>query len=390
MKRILSIAGRLVRTQYSEPKAFVPLLLLPLVFAFIFGTLIFGSRSGGSTTELMPVAYVVQEDSALATALRAELAESPLIEPIDYADATAAQTAVTDVDVVAAVTVPTGFEQALLGGKDPTLLIDRQEGNNVYPTVSNEIARAIRRVASAVAAADLGGNDRYSSAWQADFDAALARWRDAAADVAVLDIAHPESPVKQGNVTSIGFCIMFVMISVMVAAGAFLEERVAGTWQRLLATPASRAEIILGYMLGFFISGWIQFAILIVATRTFFGVNWGDPLGLIAISSAFIITSTAIGLALAGVVRTPQQQSVYGDLVVVASSMIAGIYIPHELLPPLVRKIALVLPQYWAVKGYTDLIIRGRGLAALGQPLLVLLGMSAVLLAFGISRIRFE
>jgi hypothetical protein len=114
MKRILSIAGRLVRTQYSEPKAFVPLLLLPLVFAFIFGTLIFGSRSGGSEAELMPVAYVVQEDSVLATALRAELAESPLIEPIDYTDATEAQTAVTDVDVVAAVTVPAGFEQALL------------------------------------------------------------------------------------------------------------------------------------------------------------------------------------------------------------------------------------------------------------------------------------
>ena len=224
------------------------------------------------------------------------------------------------------------------------------------------------------------------------FRRTLERWHEPDCDIAVVAVTQPhsEKAVAQGNLTGIGFCIMFVMLSVMLSTGVILEERVTGTWQRLLATPARRAEIVLGYLVGFFVSGWLQMGILVLATHYLFGLSWGDPLGFFILTSVFIATATAIGLALAGIVRTPQQQSVAANIGVVVTSMVAGVYWPYEMMPAFMQRIGLFMPQYWALRGYTDLLARGRNLAALGRPLLVMAVVCAALLLFGVSRIRFE
>jgi ABC-2 type transport system permease protein len=175
-----------------------------------------------------------------------------------------------------------------------------------------------------------------------------------------------------------------------MSAGVVLEERVAGTWQRLLATPARKVEIVLGYLFGFFINGWAQMGILIVATRLVFGVSWGNPLGLIVLTSVFILTATALGLAIAGIVKTPQQQSAAANIGAVVTSMVAGIYWPYEMMPSFMQKIGLLMPQYWAMRGYQELLARGGSLTTMGTPLLILGGIAVVLLGFGVSRVRFE
>jgi len=178
---------------------------------------------------------------------------------------------------------------------------------------------------------------------------------------------------------------------VMNSAGTILNERADGTWKRLLATPARRMEIVSGYLLGYFLVGWLQFGLLILATRLLFGMDWGDPLVLAGIVSLYVLTATALGLFLAGLVKTFQQQSNIVAIAGTLTSIISGAFWPLEMSPPVIQALARATPQFWAGRCLTDSILRGRpDLATIGPPLLVLAGMTLVLLPLAASRVRFE
>ena len=58
---------------------------------------------------------------------------------------------------------------------------------------------------------------------------------------------------------------------------SFLRERFQGTMERLMASPVSRFDIVVGYLLGFFIFALIQTLIILLFTVYVLDVNYrGD------------------------------------------------------------------------------------------------------------------
>ena len=184
-----------------------------------------------------------------------------------------------------------------------------------------------------------------------------------------------------------GFSIMFLMITMMSVTGTILEARSNGVWYRLLSTPASRFEIAFGYLLSFFMIGWIQFGILMLATSIFFDVSWGNPIYLVLLVSAMLFAIVGLGLLISGFVKTVEQQSAIGNLVVISTCMIAGVYWPLEIEPAFMQKMAEFLPQRWAMKGLTE--IAGNGSFPI-ESIAILLLFGLVFLLVGIRKIRFE
>ena len=392
MNGVLAIARRLVKSFYGEPKTAIPMIALPLAFTFIFSVLLVGGLGVDKGTQpKVAVAFTTREDTLLARKLKAQLVATPSLSVQDLSEEKN-RDLVRRGRVVAGIIVPAGFENSLLAGGHPELILAHQEQSNSYTAARTELNRAAERLASAVIMADLASSDRSGGAWPAALDRALTRWNQGDRDNLITAVIKPStgSKVRLGDTMGIGFCIFFVLISVMMSAGAILEERTTGTWQRILASPIRKSQIILGYLIGFVATGWIQMGILILATHFLFGLSWGDPLGLIALTTVYLTAATAIGLSVAGLVKTHQQQMVVANIGGVVSSMVAGIYWPVELMPKIMQTLGRLTPQYWAMRGYTELLARGSDFAALQTPLLVLGGISVILLAFGVSRVRFE
>ncbi len=392
MNGVLAIARRLVKSFYGEPKTAIPMLALPLAFTFIFSVLLVGGLGVDKGTQpRVAVAFTTREDTLLARKFREQLVATPSLSIQDLSEEKS-RDLVRRGRVVAGVIVPEGFEKSLLAGGHPEIIVAHQEQSNSYMAARSEVERAAERLASAVIMADLASPDRSGGAWSAAFDRALARWSRGEHDNVVTAVTKPTTgnKVRVGDTMGIGFCIFFVLISVMMSAGAILEERTTGTWQRILASPIRKGQIILGYLIGFVVTGWIQMAILILATHFLFGLSWGDPVGLVVLTTVYLTAATAIGLSVAGLVKSHQQQMVVANIGGVVSSMVAGIYWPVELMPSFMQTLGKMTPQYWAMRGYTELLARGSDFAALKTPLLVLGGISVVLLAFGVSRVRFE
>ncbi len=150
------------------------------------------------------------------------------------------------------------------------------------------------------------------------------------------------------------------------ATGTILKARQLGVWSRLLEAPVSKVQILTGYILSFFLIGWIQFGVLMILTNSLFNVQWGNLLGVIILVSVLLLAVIGLALLLASIVKTTEQQSALGNIVVISTCMIGGLYWPIEIEPAWMQTATNFVPQTWAMRGFTELIVRGGTLADIG------------------------
>ncbi len=174
-------------------------------------------------------------------------------------------------------------------------------------------------------------------------------------------------------------------------AGGILEERELGTLRRLLATPATRGEIVLGKVSGVALIGAFEATVLVGFGALVFGVPWGSaPLAVVILLGSLVLASTGLGVMLSVLVRTRSQLSSITPIVSTALAMLGGCYWPLEITSPFMQKVALATPTGWAMIGLKNTVARGLGVEAVLVPALVLLSMAALFFAIGLSRLRLE
>ena len=175
-----------------------------------------------------------------------------------------------------------------------------------------------------------------------------------------------------------GFSIMFVMMTLIGLTGTLIEMKQNGLWSRLMITPTSQVEIITGYLLSFFFIGWIQFGILMGATHVIFGAEWGNPFLLLILASAMLLAIVCLGIAITSISKTTEQQTVLGNLIVVSTCMLAGVYWPIEVMPKYMQTIAEFLPQTWAMRGFNEVAANGSIWESVGVLLLFAIAFSLI------------
>lgn len=205
------------------------------------------------------------------------------------------------------------------------------------------------------------------------------------------------------------FAYFFVFILTGVS---FLRERIGGTLERLMATPVTRAEIVLGYSLGFGLFATLQVAILttfalmhVVSPELDLPVvgrfqvavgldvaSAGSPLVAFVIALILALGAVNLGIFLSTFARTEFQVLQFIPVVIVPQGLLGGIFWPIETLPDLLQPIARLMPITYAVEGLRGVMIKGWGLdhPTLQLDLLVLLAIAAFFVALAIRTIRRE
>lgn len=386
MKTIFSIAGLQFRLMLRSKATLAVMFGLPLVLTLIFG----GMGQGGPAA--YPVAVVDQDGTAATGQVIAALAADPSLR-VRRAAADEVSGLMANYKAVAAVVLPAGFQQALDAGAGPEVQLIMPPAGNLQVAIRPALERAVTAVAGEYAlAARLAG----PGAGAADLEAAFATIAAGREQIGVTTAVHAVETVaaapRLSNVSerALGFTVMFVMLVVFSMSGVILEERQNGTWGRLLATPAARAQVVAGYVLSFLITGLFQFAVLVTASTLLFGVTWGPLLPLAAVAAALILCAAGLGLFLAGLVRTAEQQRTVGSIVIIATSMLGGVYWPLEFVSATMRRIGYLTPQAWAMDGFREVVLRGGAWAHLVWPLTVHVALAAIFMTAGLSRVRFE
>jgi ABC-2 type transport system permease protein len=201
----------------------------------------------------------------------------------------------------------------------------------------------------------------------------------------------------------------FVYFFVFILTGvSFLRERIGGTLERLLATPISRAEIVVGYSLGFAFFATIQIALVLAfvigrleipalgpvpAFAIGLGVKAiGNPLIAYLIVLVLGLGAVSLGIFISTFARTELQILQFIPIVIVPQGLLGGFFWPINQLPNLLRPVARILPVTYAIDGLRQVMIAGSGLDS--GPVLfdlaVLAGIAAVFVVLAATTIRRE
>ena len=186
------------------------------------------------------------------------------------------------------------------------------------------------------------------------------------------------------------FAFFFIFL---LSAVSFLRERTSGTLERLLATPLTRVELVLGYLGGFALFALLQALVILAFTVFVLKVQYRGNLATIFIVEAVLVVgAVSLGLAISAFARNELQAVQFVPLVLLPQVFLSGLLVPVEQLNDVLRPIAALLPLTYANEALRAVMVKGY---ALTDPLIlrdvgILAGFALVMAIAAVASIRRE
>ncbi len=202
---------------------------------------------------------------------------------------------------------------------------------------------------------------------------------------------QPEVKPSPGDTLIPGFAVYFVFFMANGVASTLLTERQEGTLRRMLTTPVSRAQVLVGKLLARGLMGVIQTTLLFVVGHYWLRLHLdSSPIGLILTALSTIFCATGLGLLIATMGKTMEQIQGMTTMVLLLMGFLSGTLVPRQLLPESMQKLSLVTPHAWALNAYQDLILRHKPLLATLPNIGVVMLFGVVFFGLALARFRFE
>lgn len=167
------------------------------------------------------------------------------------------------------------------------------------------------------------------------------------------------------------FTVMFLVTSIVT-----LRERRSGTLERLMTTPLTKPDFILGYALAFGLMAVLQalitvtFAVWVCGLKVD-GATW--ELGLVAVIDALL--GTALGLLASAFARTEFQAVQFMPVLVFPQIILGGLFMPRDQMPRVLEIVSDFLPLSYAIDAI-NAVTGGLGGWDVWRPLLIVVAFT--------------
>jgi len=184
-----------------------------------------------------------------------------------------------------------------------------------------------------------------------------------------------------------GYAVMFLLFALSNSAAAFFEEKNAGLFQRLLASPVTRGQLLWSRFLYGVLFGLMQLMALFLAGHFLYGVDVFGHWWLLSLTCAAVAAAcTALGMLLAAATSSGEAARSLGSLIVITMSALGGAWFPVSFMPEFMQRLAHFTIVYWAIEGFGGVLWADESLGELLPVLGILAGTAAVLMALAVWR----
>ena len=441
MRKIFAIAWKDIYQIFTDSSLLLIMIVTPLVISTIVALVFGGSGNGGGTSlSNIPVAIVNRDagatdqngevnygDQFVAMLIPPENADSsgfiacPLAESTEVSggisldelisaelldSAAAARAGVDNGDYAAAVIIPSNFSQSFLVdpmsdsvGEPIQVEVYGSEGAPISASVMRSVTDAIINTNTTgtiaidtalttliqnnpAAMSQIQGNEDVQALFSCGFSSVLGT---------VTVNTQPVTPGDTRNLfevilLSVGAsqAVFFALFSAQFGVLSIIEERRAGTLQRLFVSPTSRLEILTGKLIGTYGTVIFQLVAMLLALTLVSSILsgsltniWGTNfIGIVAVVLAVSLAACGIGMLLAGFTSTPEQAGPVGGVVNLILAMFGGAF-GVTFGPPL-SYISLI---YWGTDAFNKL---SAGDSDILLNLIILVGQGLVFFAIGL------
>ena len=320
---------------FRDPKMLVALFFIPLMQLIMFGLAL--------TSEVKNIELaVISRPSALAREVQTRALASGWfknVQGIDPQNITAPSQLLTRRQAEAVLVAPAeGLEAALERGDKPVQILV----NAINAQRAQQVDTYIRQILARTAAAH-GYNLSGPGLIQLDTRVLFNHYMD------TTDFMVPALLVMSS------FIVLLIVCSMSIT-----KEKETGTMEKLIASPVSTAEILLGKTLPYFILGLAIIGAMLAVGIWGFSVAWrGSVLQLFI--NAVILISCALSVAtlLSTVTHTQQQAMMGGVLILLPAILLSGVFFPVANIPAAFRWACYLNPMMYATANFRNVILKG-------------------------------
>ena len=185
------------------------------------------------------------------------------------------------------------------------------------------------------------------------------------------------------------FGLLLILNSSLVAAGAMVKEREAGTIEQLLMSPASTSEIVIAKITPLFLLLFLMSLLATAVMKLAFGVPFHGKLPLVLCGAALcILSGISIGTVNATFSKSAQQAQLMAFFINPPINSTAGALNPVEAMPAWLQPVTVINPiHHFAVIARASML-KGSGFAELWPNFLGLFAITLVLGSLSIWRFR--
>ncbi len=365
MRAAASIAMKDLRQRLRDRSAIVLGVVAPVVIAGLM------SLAFGGVDQLRVSLAVVDLDHGPVAAGLVKAVESPKLRPFlsvrHLGSAEAARTELRNGRIDAALVVPGGFSASLAGGAPRGLTTLEASSEPMAGSLARSIASSFVAQVNAdrlsLAAA------RAAGAPPASLPAQVAKLR-----LPLKSVEHRvgASELKVISYYAPAMAIFFLLFLISYTARSFFVDRRSGMIERMLAAPVRPVQVVAGKALAVFAYGSVSLLIIGLVTSLAFGADWGRPLPAIVLGVVLVASVVSLTALVMGTCRTERQADGMSSVLVFGLALVGGNFFSLSGAPSFVRSLALVTPNGWALRGFTDLATTGGGLGTVAVPVLAI------------------
>jgi ABC-2 type transport system permease protein len=410
----LSIAIKDLQILFQDRGEVIQLFLLPLLFIIVFSGAL-GALGGEDEAVLLSLPVVDLDGGEAAKSLRTGLDEAGGLKTELY-EQPQAQELLNNNEINRMLVIPEDFTSGTEQGKQVELTLISHPNADIQETeavrlvivgVVNELSLESQIIASLRQMGDMQANapeeyqvfttDRVLAQARSQFESSQARPLIEVKETVPAKEGEREIVETLGLAAVSGIAVLFVFGTAQVTARSIYDEKKIGSFRRLLAAPMSKAALLSGKMLPNIVIGMIQFTVIFAFGV--FGLKWlglsaptlgNEPLSVVIVCLIICLCSTAFGILVAAIARTENQIGGLTSLLVWGLGILGGAFIPIAFLDQFLGPVVKIIPQYWANRALSSLMLRGAGLTDITTEIAVLLGFTALFFLFGLWRFDFD
>jgi len=188
-----------------------------------------------------------------------------------------------------------------------------------------------------------------------------------------------------------GVLVMVLMlVMTVISAMAIVKEKEAGTIEQIVVTPLSDLEFILGKMIPFTATGFIQVSLVLIVAVFFFKIPLTGSLpALLSLSILFVIVGLGLGIFVSSISKTQQQATMTAQFLLLFPMLIlSGFIFPIENMPKFFQYLTYLIPMRYALEIVRGIFLKGDSFGDLIPQTIALLIIGSVVLSLSVNRFR--
>ena len=325
------------------------ILGVPLMQLFLFGFAI------NLNPHDLPAAIAINDPGPLARSIVAGLANSSYFKIVEQTnDPAHARRLLQEGKVLFVVEIPPNFSRDIVRGDHPDLLI---ETDATDPAAGSFAIAAFNQLATTALRDDLVGPLAARAQGPPPFN-----------PVQHL-LYNPESNTQYNVVPGL-LAVILTMTMVLMTCLALTRERERGTYENLLAMPATPLEIMIGKIAPNVLVGMVQSTIVLAMARYIFAVPFLGSLPLLAVGvTIFIIANLAVGYTFSTIAENQLQAMQMTMFFLLPAILLSGFAFPFMGMPAWARVIGEILPATHFLRIVRGILLKDNGMPEIWQDL---------------------